>query len=64
MNNSRWECPLCGSKEVQISLPGWYTESIDLELTHVECDSEAEVMAWYCDACGEGDHGQPDRLDE
>jgi hypothetical protein len=64
MSNPKWKCPNCGSTDVQISLPAWHTETADGTLTYVETDSEADVQGWYCDACNDADHGEPDRVED
>lgn len=54
MSAPRWKCPECGSKNMQISLPAWHTET----------DEEADVM-WWCPDCNATGHGEPiDRNDK
>lgn len=59
----RWQCPKCDGTNVQISMPTWYTETTDYELTFVEPDVEAEVLWWYCMDCDETDSGEPAEFD-
>lgn len=59
----KWKCPKCGSTDVQISLPAWFTEDADGNLTHKSTDEEADVAAWYCEDCNDSDHGEPERVD-
>jgi hypothetical protein len=63
-DDSRWKCPQCSSKNVQIGLPAWHTETTDMVLTYVETDSEADIMWWYCADCGESDSGHPAEVEE
>jgi hypothetical protein len=56
---SRWACPHCSGRNVQVSMPTWYYEATGFDLTFVETDTEAEVMFWYCEDCQESDSGQP-----
>jgi hypothetical protein len=53
MSTPRWKCSDCGSTNVQVSLPTWYTETLDKiePLEMVETDSDAEVMYWWCVDC-------------
>lgn len=60
MNKPKWKCNVCGSTNVQISLPTWFRETTDGELTMVEPDSEATILWWYCEACDETDGGPPE----
>lgn len=62
MNDSRWECPKCGSTNVQISLPAWHTETKEGGLTYLETDYEADVMWWYCPDCDESGSGYPSEV--
>jgi DNA-directed RNA polymerase subunit RPC12/RpoP len=62
MSAPRWKCPSCGGTDVQISLPTWYTETLDGDLTMVETDSDACVSWWYCETCSETGDGEPDDL--
>lgn len=62
---SRWRCPCCKSRNVQISLPAWYYETIDHDLVFSETDGDADISWWYCDDCDESGDGQPeDVLDD
>jgi hypothetical protein len=56
----RWQCPNCGSTDVQVSYPTWYHETSDFERTFVETDDEAEPLWWYCEACDESESGRPE----
>jgi Zn finger protein HypA/HybF involved in hydrogenase expression len=62
-NRSKWACPHCGSQNVQISLPTWYTESADFTLTLVDTNTEAEVLWYWCPDCEQTDDGEPTRTD-
>jgi hypothetical protein len=61
---SRWRCPCCKSRNVQVSLPTWYRESMTHDLQFVDTDAEADIAWWYCDDCGETDSGIPDDMTE
>lgn len=60
---SRWCCPACKSRNVQISLPHWFYESQDNELIPVEVDGEADISWWYCEDCDETDSGSPEEVE-
>lgn len=62
--SSKWKCPQCDSTDVEISIPAWFRESQDHNLTHVSNDEAAEPTAWYCHGCNDSGHGAPDRNDE
>jgi hypothetical protein len=56
---SRWACPKCQSRNVQVAIVAWHHESAGLNLTYVETDGEAEVRYWFCEDCEESDSGEP-----
>lgn len=56
---SRWQCPHCGSENVQIRLPVWFTEYQDGELVEVSIDEEADPEAYYCADCYACENGSP-----
>lgn len=60
--SSKWRCPECRSKRVQVSLPTWYKETTDGALEFVETDEEADVMYWHCEAGNHSGSGEPDRV--
>jgi hypothetical protein len=64
MTDSRWKCRECGSHDVQISLPTWYTETREGELEIVDTDTEAEVLWWYCTACEASALGDPNEVED
>jgi hypothetical protein len=64
MSAPKWQCPECKSTNVQISLPTWYTETQDGELTMVETDAEASIKWFFCADCDYSDDGEPDRVEE
>jgi len=57
--DSRWKCPSCGSKNVQVSLPTWYKETSAGELIFVNTDEEASVQFWYCADCKSTGEDEP-----
>ena len=60
----RWECPECGSRNVQIALPAWYRETAN-GLSFVDTDEGADPLWWYCVDCERSDTGKPiDRFAE
>ena len=54
----RWECPNCGSTNVQIALPAWYRETAN-GLSFVDADEEADALYWCCDDCDHAGEGRP-----
>lgn len=61
--DSRWQCPKCGSKAVEVCLPAWFSETQGLDLSYQSADEEAEIIAWCCGDCGESDAGQPTEVE-
>ena len=60
----RWQCPECGSTNVQIALPAWCRETAD-GLEFVDTDEEADPLWWICEDCDEAGQGAPiDRFAE
>jgi hypothetical protein len=59
---NRWRCPKCKSRNVQVSLPTWYYESMTHDMVPVEVDSEADISWWYCEDCEETDSGAPEDM--
>lgn len=57
---SKWQCPICASGKVQISLPVWFREDTEGNLTQCEVDTEASPRYWYCEDCSESGNGEPD----
>jgi hypothetical protein len=55
----RWQCPACGSANVQVRLPVWFTEYLDGELIEVSIDEEADPQAYYCADCFASEAGSP-----
>jgi hypothetical protein len=62
--NSRWVCPSCSSRNVQVSYPTWYYEALEGEPTLVEPDFMANVLWWSCGACGETGEDDPDQIED
>jgi hypothetical protein len=58
-SRSRWKCPDCGSQNVQIRLPVWFSEYQDGELVEVSIDGEADPQAYYCEDCFACENGFP-----
>lgn len=59
MENSRWQCSVCNSKNVQVSLLAWHYETKDKELIYVDSLTESAIVGWVCCDCGEGDWHSP-----
>jgi len=57
--DSRWACPKCGSKDVEIALPAWCKESTDYDLTPCNVDEESAPIYWFCNTCEASDRGSP-----
>lgn len=53
-----YKCPCCKSTDVQVCLPAWFSSA---GLEFVEADCEADIRSWFCESCGEGEEGEPDR---
>ena len=64
MTASRWQCPACKSANVSISLPTWYHDNDDGELTLVQVDEEADPLYWACNDCYADGQGEPTRTGE
>lgn len=62
--DSRWCCPDCGTKSVQVSYPTWYYENTGFELVPIEPDNESDPFYWYCEGCGGTGSGSPDLVSE
>lgn len=63
--DSRWACPKCGSKDVEIALPTWYMEDKDGSLIVSPEQDGTETLYWVCNTCAAGDRGEPtDLLEE
>jgi rubredoxin len=59
MENSRWACPKCGSKDVEIALPLWCREDTSYDLSPGHLDEEADPIYWLCNTCEASDKGSP-----
>ena len=59
--DSRWCCPDCGSRYVQVSYPTWYYETRSLQIVPIEPDYESDPFYWYCEACEGTGSGAPDQ---
>jgi hypothetical protein len=59
----RWECPECGSTNVQIAKATWYRETAN-GLTLVDADTVSQPLFWYCDDCRSMDGRPIDRFAE
>lgn len=57
---SKWKCPECGSTKVQIALPAWHHEKQDGAVAHIETDTAADILWWFCEGCGEARSGEPE----
>ena len=57
--NSRWACPKCGSKDVEIALPVWCTEDMNGDLAPGHLDEDADPLFWLCNTCEASDRGSP-----
>ena len=57
--NSRWACPQCGSKDVEVALPMWCTEDMNGDLAPGHLDEEADPFFWFCNTCEASDRGSP-----
>lgn len=60
--DSRWGCPDCGSRDVEVAYPAWYREGKDLALKPTSVDSEAEPLYWACNNCFNSGRGEPVNL--
>ena len=58
MENSRWACPKCGSKDVEIALPMWCREDDAGNLSPCHLDEEADPIFWLCNTCEASDKGR------
>ena len=59
MENSRWACPQCGSKDVEIALPMWFRESDAYDLSPCHLDDDSDPLFWLCNTCEASDKGSP-----
>ena len=57
--DSRWACPKCGSKDVEIALPTWYREDKGGSLTVAPEQDGTEILYWICNTCAASDQGYP-----
>ena len=57
--DSRWACPKCGSKDVEIALPMWCREDKSYDLSPCHLDDEADPIFWLCNTCEASDKGSP-----
>lgn len=57
--DSRWACPKCGSKDVEIALPVWFMEDKNGDLVFISDDGEADPIFWLCNTCEASDRGSP-----
>jgi hypothetical protein len=51
--SENFRCGNCGSTDVEICLPAWFDPK---DLSFIEADEAAEVLAVFCNDCEEADH--------
>ena len=56
---SRWACPACGSRDVEIALPAWFRETDGFTLDQTSVDAEADILYWACNDCDGNGCGDP-----
>jgi hypothetical protein len=66
--SSRWACPECASRNVQIALPHWCRETRGSapdrvgELHPIGYDEDADPLWWICGDCEAAGQGKPDEV--